>query len=301
MTVPNTDMTRALIEAVNVQRRYRTGGTDVHALRGVSLRINEGEFVAIVGASGSGKSTLLHLLGAVDAPDSGKVLFDGNDISRLTDAEATRLRLNRVGLVFQRFYLMPTLSALENVALPMAEAGVSSTERRTRARHLLSFVGLGERTSHRPTQLSGGEQQRVAVARALANKPALLLADEPTGELDAATGKALIELLQSLNADGLTCVLVTHDPALAQSARRVVTMRDGQIVSDTAVSEPSAAPSVSTLPEPETLVPPSPSAATSPAPTAATPPAPSAAATPATPRRPSLTPADADAAFGASE
>ena len=226
-----------LLEAYDVTRRYRTGESDVHALRGVSLTINRGEFVAIVGASGSGKSTLLHLLGAVDTPDSGRVVFEGRDISTLSDADATRLRLLRVGLVFQRFYLMPTLSALENVSLPMAEAGLGKTERRARATALLSFVGLGERTSHRPTQLSGGEQQRVAVARALANQPALLLADEPTGELDAATGAALIALLQQLNADGLTCVLVTHDAALARSARRVITMRDGRIVSDEQSSE----------------------------------------------------------------
>ena len=233
MTAPKLAVERpVLLEARAVERSYRTGESDVYALRGVSLSIHQGEFVAIVGASGSGKSTLLHLLGAVDAPDVGQVLFEGQDISRLTDAEATRLRLRRVGLVFQRFYLMPTLSALENVELPMAEAGMAKTSRRERARSLLSYVGLGERTGHRPTQLSGGEQQRVAVARALANKPALLLADEPTGELDAATGRALIALLQQLNADGLTCVLVTHDAALAASAKRVVTMRDGQIVSD---------------------------------------------------------------------
>lgn len=222
-----------LLDARDVTREYRAGERTVQALRGVSLRIERGEFVAIVGASGSGKSTLLHLLGAVDAPDVGSVTFEGRDISGLSDAEATRLRLLRVGLVFQRFYLMPTLSALENVMLPMAEAGVAPAARRARADELLRYVGLGERTGHRPTQLSGGEQQRVAVARALANQPALLLADEPTGELDAATGAALIALLQRLNADGLTCVLVTHDAALAQSAQRVITMRDGRIVHDT--------------------------------------------------------------------
>lgn len=235
MSMTNSGAPRMLLEASNVHRHYRTGATDVHALRGVSLTVHEGEFVAIVGASGSGKSTLLHLLGAVDSPDSGRVLFEGQDISALSDADATRLRLRRVGLVFQRFYLMPTLSAMENVELPMAEAGVKRPERISRARDLLSFVGLGARGDHRPTQLSGGEQQRVAVARALANRPALLLADEPTGELDAATGEALIALLQRLNADGLTCVLVTHDAALARSARRVVTMRDGHIISDDAV------------------------------------------------------------------
>ncbi len=228
-----TAVTAPLLEAHNVFRSYHTGATNVRALRGVSLSIAPGDFMAIVGASGSGKSTLLHLLGAVDTPDEGRVVFEGRDISHLSDAQATKLRLQRVGLVFQRFYLMPTLSAIENVELPMAEAGVSKQERRARAQELLRTVGLGERGSHRPTQLSGGEQQRVAVARALANKPALLLADEPTGELDAATGTALIELLERLNAEGLTCVLVTHDAALARSARRVVTMRDGQIVSDT--------------------------------------------------------------------
>lgn len=222
-----------LLEAVDVQRRYQAGALPVQALRGVSLRIAAGEFVAIVGASGSGKSTLLHLLGAVDAPDEGRVILQGRDISHLSDAEATRLRLHRIGLVFQRFYLMTTLTALENVELPMAEAGVGKHERRQRAQELLQFVGLGERSHHRPAQLSGGEQQRVAVARALANQPALLLADEPTGELDAATGSALIALLQKLNADGLTCVLVTHDAALARSARRVITMSDGRITSDT--------------------------------------------------------------------
>lgn len=222
-----------LLDARDVKREYRAGESTVHALRGVSLCIERGEFVAIVGASGSGKSTLLHLLGAVDAPDVGSVTFEGRDISRLSDAEATRLRLLRVGLVFQRFYLMPTLSALENVMLPMAEAGLAPSARRARAEELLRYVGLAERIGHRPSQLSGGEQQRVAVARALANQPALLLADEPTGELDAATGAALIALLQRLNADGLTCVLVTHDAALAQSAQRVITMRDGRIVHDT--------------------------------------------------------------------
>jgi putative ABC transport system ATP-binding protein len=225
-----------LLDAQQVERRYRAGETLVHALRGVTLQIRRGEFVAIVGASGSGKSTLLHLLGAVDAPDAGRVLFDGQDISRLTDAEATALRLRRVGLVFQRFYLMPTLSALENVMLPMAEAGLAKAARRARAAELLDYVGLAARLDHRPTQLSGGEQQRVAVARALANGPVLLLADEPTGELDAATGASLIALLQRLNADGLTCVLVTHDAALAQSARRVVRMADGRIIDDARVA-----------------------------------------------------------------
>ncbi len=237
MTAPRTTTATPrgtpLLIADNVQRRYRVGGGEVHAVRGVSLTINAGEFVAIVGASGSGKSTLLHLLGAVDTPDSGRVHFEGRDITTLADADATRLRLERVGLVFQRFFLMPTLSASENVELPLAEAGAATAARRERAAELLRFVGLGERLDHRPTQLSGGEQQRVAIARALANRPALLLADEPTGELDAATGASIIALLKQLNADGLTCVLVTHDEALARSAQRVITMRDGHILTDT--------------------------------------------------------------------
>ncbi len=228
----------AMLRAEDVHRRYRTGTEEVHAVRGVSLDIAAGDFVAIVGASGSGKSTLLHLFGAVDAPSTGRIMFEGRDISQLSDADATRLRLTRMGFVFQRFYLMPTLSALENVALPMAEAGVGKAERLARAQELLTYVGLGARGAHRPSQLSGGEQQRVAVARALANRPALLLADEPTGELDAATGTALIDLLHQLNRDGLTCVLVTHDEALAKTAHRVVTMRDGQVVSDVRIQEP---------------------------------------------------------------
>jgi ABC-type lipoprotein export system ATPase subunit len=233
MTAPSpVDPTSPLLVAEGVERRYDLGAGTVHALRGVTLRIDPGEFVAIVGASGSGKSTLLHLLGLVDAPDAGRVLLEGEDVSHLADRDATRLRLTRIGLVFQRFYLMPTLSARENVELPMAEAGRPKAERRARAAELLDYVGLGDRAGHRPSQLSGGEQQRVAIARALANEPAVLLADEPTGELDAATGAAIIDLLARLNADGLTCVLVTHDPQLAAHAPRVVTMRDGRVEDD---------------------------------------------------------------------
>ena len=213
----------------DVRRDYPLGDEPVHAVRGVSLEIADGEYVAVVGPSGCGKSTLLNLIGAIDRPTAGQVEIAGRDVSRLKDAEATRFRLLHVGFVFQRFYLLPALSALENVVLPMAEAGVPRAERRERAAELLAYVGLAERARHRPSQLSGGEQQRVAIARALANRPRLLLADEPTGELDAATGAEVIALLGRLNAEGTTVVVVTHDDELAAATRRVVRMRDGRV------------------------------------------------------------------------
>jgi putative ABC transport system ATP-binding protein len=207
-------------------------GEAVHALRGVTLDVQRGEYVAVVGPSGCGKSTLLNLIGAIDRPSGGTIEVDGRDLVALGDAEATAFRLRTVGFVFQRFYLMPMLSAAENVELPMAEARLPRAEREARARELLGYVGLVERTRHRPTQLSGGEQQRVAIARALANRPALLLADEPTGELDATTGRDIIALFGRVHADGSTLVIVTHDEELASTADRVVHMRDGVIVDD---------------------------------------------------------------------
>jgi putative ABC transport system ATP-binding protein len=202
----------------------------VHALRGVSLEVHEHEYVAIVGPSGCGKSTLLNLLGVIDRPTSGELAIAGERVDRLSDARATEFRLRRIGFVFQRFYLMQALTARENVELPLAEAGMAGTERRDRALELLDYVGLRRRERHRPSQLSGGEQQRVAIARALANRPALLLADEPTGELDARTGAEMIALFERLHADGTTIVVVTHDEGLAGAAKRVVHMRDGEIV-----------------------------------------------------------------------
>ncbi len=222
-------MSDIVLRCDNVVRTYPMGEATVTAVRGVSLEIARGEFAAITGPSGCGKSTLLQLLGVIDVPTSGTVTVDGRDTSTLTDREATDFRLRHVGFVFQRFYLMPTLSAAENVELPMSEAGVNRTTRRARAKELLGYVGLGDRVSHRPTQLSGGEQQRVAIARALANAPSLLLADEPTGELDAETGASLLELFGKLNADGTTLVFVTHDAVVANSARRVISLRDGRI------------------------------------------------------------------------
>jgi len=221
-----------VVSALDLQREYRMGGEIVHAVRGVTLDVARGDYVAIVGPSGCGKSTLLNLLGGIDRPNAGTVSIDGARIDRMTDRETTRFRLTRVGFVFQRFYLMPALTAIENIELPMAEAKVPSAQRVQRARELLAYVGLEVRRDHRPAQLSGGEQQRVAIARALANKPTLLLADEPTGELDARTGAEMIDLMCQVNGDGTTIVVVTHDEELAKAARRVVHMRDGVIVDD---------------------------------------------------------------------
>jgi putative ABC transport system ATP-binding protein len=221
-----------MLVARDLRKDYPMNGEAVHALRGASLTVQPGEYVAIVGPSGSGKSTLLQLVGGIDAPSSGSVEILGTRLETLGDRELTRLRLTRLGFVFQRFHLLPVLTARENVELPMAEAGIKGAQRRARARELLEYVGLGHREGHRATQLSGGEMQRVAIARALANRPAILLADEPTGELDAATGQQILDLFRRLNADGTTLLVVTHDENLAAHASRVVHMLDGQIVSD---------------------------------------------------------------------
>ena len=221
-----------LLSARDLTRDYAMSGGVVHAVRGVSLDVRAREYVAIVGPSGCGKSTLLNLLGAIDEPSSGTVMFGGRNVTGLSDRGATLFRLRTIGFVFQRFYLMPVLTANENVELPMSEAGLDKAARRERARELLAYVGLAERGQHRPTELSGGEQQRVAIARALANRPALLLADEPTGELDARTGAEVIELFDRVNRDGTTLIVVTHDEDLARAARRVVHMRDGVIVDE---------------------------------------------------------------------
>jgi putative ABC transport system ATP-binding protein len=221
---------RVIVSLSDVRRDYPIGADRVHALQGVSLDVERGDYIAIVGPSGSGKSTLLNLIGVIDHPTSGTVTIAGKRVDAMSDREATLFRLHNIGFVFQRFYLMPILSALENVALPMAEAKVPATERRARAAELLTYVGLGRRLNHRPSEMSGGEQQRVAIARALSNRPALLLADEPTGELDARTGTEIIALFQRLNADGTTIVVVTHDEDLANAARHKVHMRDGRIV-----------------------------------------------------------------------
>jgi putative ABC transport system ATP-binding protein len=221
-----------LLIAHDLRREYHMGEELVRAVRGVSLHVERGEYLAIVGPSGCGKSTLLNLIGGIDQPTAGTVTIDGARIDQMSDTEVTRFRLRHVGFVFQRFYLMPALTAIENVELPMAEAKTPRVERMRRAGELLAYVGLAERSDHRPAQLSGGEQQRVAIARALANKPKLLVADEPTGELDAKTGAEMIALIAQVNRDGTTIVVVTHDEDLARAARRVVHMRDGVIVDD---------------------------------------------------------------------
>ena len=218
-----------LIEARSLGKVFPMGGGPVHALRDISVQIAVGEYLTIRGPSGCGKSTLLHILGCVDTPSSGTLRFDGRDVSALPDYARSDLRLRSIGFVFQRFFLLPMLTAAENVDVPQAEAGVSRADRKRRTAELLDYVGLGHRAGHRPSQLSGGEAQRVAIARALANRPRLLLADEPTGELDRANGEHIADLLDRVQADGTTVVVVTHDAALAERASRRLLMRDGLI------------------------------------------------------------------------
>ena len=225
-------MSAALLEARSVSRVFPMRAGPVTALSDVSLRVDLGEYIGIVGPSGCGKSTLLHVLGCVDVPTSGAVLFRDREVGRLSDAERSGLRLREIGFVFQRFFLLPMLTAWENVELPQAEAGAGRGERRERTRELLEYVGLAGRADHRPSELSGGEMQRVAIARALANRPRLLLADEPTGELDQATGDQIVELFDRLHLDGTAVVVVTHDTSVARRAARLLEMRDGRIVRD---------------------------------------------------------------------
>ena len=226
-------MTTPAIEAVDVTRVYSLGGTEVHALRGVSLRIEAGEYAAIVGPSGSGKSTLMHLLGLLDRPSSGVITVGGRDATSLSDSELAALRNETIGFVFQSFQLLARTAAIDNVALPLLYRGVAKKERRERAAAALDAVGLGDRKGHKATELSGGEQQRVAIARALVGEPQLLLADEPTGNLDTRTGGEVMETLERLNAErGVAVVLVTHDRDIAVRTGRQVYFRDGLIERD---------------------------------------------------------------------
>ncbi len=222
--------THPTVEVRGVSRHFDGGGHTVYAVRDVSLTVPPGELLAIVGRSGSGKTTLLNLIAGLDRPDDGSVYLDGREITSASEAELTALRRSHIGFVFQSFGLLPLLSAAENIALALRIAGASSRDEGQRTRELLEMVGLSARAGHRPYELSGGEQQRVAVARALANRPRLLIADEPTGELDTVTGAQIFGLLQAAAAEGVTIVMATHDPLIVDYAHRVVEMSDGQFV-----------------------------------------------------------------------
>ncbi len=225
-------MAAPLLELQHVWKTYTMGDTELHALRGVNLGIETGEFTAVMGASGSGKSTLMNLLGCLDRPSRGSYLLEGQDVSRLTTDALASIRNRTIGFVFQNFNLLPRTSAVENVELPLLYAGVSAAERHARAREALERVGLGARAHHHPSQLSGGQQQRVAIARSLVNRPRLLLADEPTGNLDSRTSVEVMALLQELGRGGITVVLVTHEQDIAEHSSRIIVMRDGQVRSD---------------------------------------------------------------------
>jgi putative ABC transport system ATP-binding protein len=224
-------MSEPIVEARGLAKIFPMPSGPVVALREASIRVEPGDYTAIMGPSGCGKSTLLHLLGCVETPSEGSLLFDGRDVAGLGDSERSRIRLHRIGFVFQRFFLLPMLTAWENIELPQAEAGAKRPERRDRTAELLDYVGLAERADHRPSQLSGGEMQRVAIARALANRPRLLLADEPTGELDETTGEQIADVLDRVNADGTALVVVTHNASLSGRARRQLLMRSGTLES----------------------------------------------------------------------
>jgi len=231
---------RSLIHLKDVSKTYRLGQVQVHALHGIGIEIGQGELVAIMGPSGSGKSTLMNILGCLDQPTAGRYWLDGTEVSRLHDDQLAEVRNRRIGFVFQNYNLLPRTSALENVELPLLYS--RRTVRRHKALEALDAVGLAERARHRPSELSGGEQQRVAIARALVNEPAILLADEPTGNLDSRTGQEIIAIFQRLNADrGITIILVTHDREIARYTRRVVHLQDGRLTGDEVVAKPLVA------------------------------------------------------------
>ena len=219
----------SLIHLEGLSKVYRVGDQEIRALDEVNLRIEEGEFIAIIGSSGSGKSTLMHLLGCLDTPTTGRMEICGKDLAKASNDELARVRNREIGFVFQAFNLLPKLDVVSNIALPLIYAGVPSRERLARARKVAGDVGLGDRLANRPPQLSGGQCQRVAIARALVNNPRILFADEPTGNLDSATGRMILEMFDALHASGKTIVLVTHDPAIAARSRRVIEIRDGRI------------------------------------------------------------------------
>jgi len=235
-----------LMATEGLVKDYRLGAHTIHAVRGVSVRIGRGEFVAVMGPSGSGKSTFMHILGCLDTPTAGRYVLDGEDVAGLSRDDLGRIRNAKIGFVFQTFNLLPRTSALENVELPLHYGGLAARAARARARERLAAVGLSDRESHHPSQLSGGQQQRVAIARALVNDPSVILADEPTGNLDTRTSVEILALLQRLNREGMTIVLVTHEPEVASYGSRVLTFRDGRLLRDEPVASPRDA--AATLP-----------------------------------------------------
>jgi putative ABC transport system ATP-binding protein len=225
-------MHQIMIDLQGIERVFQVGDEKVHALHDVSFIVEPGEFISIMGPSGSGKSTLLNTLGLLDRPNSGKYMLEGSEVTLLSDEQQARIRRERIGFVFQFFHLIPRLTAAENVELPLMLAGMLPEERRSRVQALLSTLGIGDRAHHRPEQLSGGQRQRVAIARAVVTEPAVLLADEPTGNLDRTAGREVVHILEDLNKRGLTLIMVTHDPELGGLAQRRIRMVDGRIVSD---------------------------------------------------------------------
>ncbi len=234
-------MTDAVIQMREMARRYQMGTETVHALRGVSLQVRRNEYVAIMGPSGSGKSTLMNLIGCLDSPTGGEYWLNGQEVSRMSDDALARVRNREIGFVFQTFNLLPRATALQNVELPLVYAGLSARDRGERAQRALARVGLANRMLHRPNEMSGGQRQRVAIARALVNEPSILLADEPTGNLDSVTSEEIMRVFGALHAEGQTVILVTHEPDIAEHAARTIVLRDGRVASDTATDQTAAA------------------------------------------------------------
>lgn len=223
-----------IIEISELTKTYTMGAEKVHALRGVSLGVEDNEYVALMGPSGSGKSTLMNLLGCLDSPTSGEYILNGSNVSTLSDAELAEVRNKEIGFVFQTFNLLPKMSSLDNVALPLVYAGLSKSKREDRAREVLEMVGLGDRVDHKPNELSGGQRQRVAIARALVNNPAIILADEPTGNLDTKTSIEIMEIFEKIHNNGNTIIVVTHEPDIAEHCHRIIRLRDGLVETDIA-------------------------------------------------------------------